>query len=1130
MVNVIPPYHVDEVLVVELNQHDDVLVVPKHVLVDEDENPEEDKFKEEEDPQEEEYDMEIDIEEDENEPDLTYPCEEVDPLSPPPPASKFEPDDEIEDSDSLFLGLMRRDINSLFGRMAYISRRLRGRETTNALVEKKGKAKDKFYGKLILELGNEVRSSVKQGMAVMEKLVEKLRNTKDKSAPMTQATIRQMIKDSFDAAIAAERARQANVRNDARAVKLRRWFKKIKSVFEISERAEGKKVKFVAATLEGPALTWWKTKVKEYDVVAYTQRFNELALMCPRIVEPKRVKVDAYIRGLKDNIKGEVTSSKPTDLNEAARYCKEKSVATGANAQHIWTCYDSGEQGHTRNIYPKKVKQEKVREARGRAYAIQDAEPQGPNVVTGTFMLNNRYAFVLFDLGSDKSFMDTIFIAMLDIDLIKIGASYEVELVDERVASTNTILKGCTLNLVNCICEIDLMPIDLGTFDVIISMDWLVKHDAVIICSEKVVRIPYGNEMLIVENVKESKSKEKRMKDVPVIRDFPKLRIKEEDILITAFRTRYGHFEFQVMPFRLTNAPAVFIDLMKRVCKSYLDKFVIVFIDDILVYSKDEEEHEKQLKIILELLKKKRLGVHVYPAKIKAMMSWAAPMTPTEVRQFLGLVGYYRRFIEGAVVFALRLWRHYLYGTKCVVFIDHKSLQHILNQKELNLRQRRWIELPSDYDCEIRYHPGKANVVADALSRKERIKPLCIRALMMTIYNDLSKRILKAHEGAMKKKYVRKENLGRLIKPIFEFCTDETRCFGNRVWLPRYGGLRNLVMHGSHKSKYSIHSGSDKMYQDLKPLYWWSNMKGDITTYVSKFLTCAMVKAKHQKPFGLLQKPENLVWKWERITMDFVSRLSRTPSGYDTIWVIVDRLTKSAHFLPMQKTDSIEKLTRLYLKEIVCRHGITISIILDRDSHFTSRFWRSLQEALGTNLDMSTAYHPQTNGQTERAIQTLKDMLRTYSEVGDSQLTGPELIHDTTEKIIHIKNRLLATSSHQKIYAHKRLKPLEFKVGDMVFLKVSPWKGAMRFGKRKKLSPRYIGLFKILARVGLVAYTLKLPKELKGIHSTFHVSNLKKCLAKDNVVVLIDEIQLDDKLQMIKEPVEVMDREVKRLK
>ncbi|GJY32908.1 putative reverse transcriptase domain-containing protein [Tanacetum coccineum] len=319
-------------------------------------------------------------------------------------------------------------------------------------------------------------------------------------------------------------------------------------------------------------------------------------------------------------------------------------------------------------------------------------------------------------------------------------------------------------------------------------------------------------------------------------------------------------------------------------------------------------------------------------------------------------------------------------------------------------------------------------------------------------------------------------------------------------------------MHESHKSKYSIHPGSDKMYRDLKKLYWWPNMKAIIAEYVGKCLTCSRVKAECQKPSGLLVQPEIPMWKWERITMDFITKLPKTSNGHDTIWVIVDRLTKSAHFIPTRETDSMETLTRLYIKEIVSRHGVPISIISDRDSHFTSRFWQSLQSALGTQLDMSTAYHPETDGQSERTIQTLEDMLRAspfealygrkcrspvcWAKVGDVQLTGPEIIHETTKKIVQIRQRLQAARDRQRSYANIRRNPLEFQIGP----------------------------FKILERIGPVAYKLELPEELRNVHSTFHVSNLKKCLSDKSLVIPMKELRLDDKLNFVEEPVEIMDR------
>ncbi|GJU44192.1 putative reverse transcriptase domain-containing protein [Tanacetum coccineum] len=240
---------------------------------------------------------------------------------------------------------------------------------------------------------------------------------------------------------------------------------------------------------------------------------------------------------------------------------------------------------------------------------------------------------------------------------------------------------------------------------------------------------------------------------------------------------------------------------------------------------------------------------------------------------------------------------------------------------------------------------------------------------------------MNAQTEAQKPENLKNEDVGGMIrkdipKEKLEPRADGTLCLNGRSWLPCYGDLRTVIMHESHKSKYSIHPGSDKMYQDMKKLYWWPNMKADIATYVSKCLTCAKVKAEHQRPSGLLVQPEIPQWKWDNITMDFVTKLPKSSQGYDTIWVIVDRLTKSAIFTPMRETDSMEKLARMYLKEVVTRHGIPVSIICDRDPRFASNFWRSLQKALGTNLDMSTAYHPQTDGQSERTIQTLEDMLR----------------------------------------------------------------------------------------------------------------------------------------------------------
>ncbi|WVZ52281.1 hypothetical protein U9M48_003357 [Paspalum notatum var. saurae] len=659
------------------------------------------------------------------------------------------------------------------------------------------------------------------------------------------------------------------------------------------------------------------------------------------------------------------------------------------------------------------------------------------------------------------------------------------------------------------------------------------------------------------------------------------------------------------MSFGLTNAPAYFMQLMNSVFMDYLDKFVVVFIDDIMIYSKTEAEHEEHLSLVLQRLREHKLyskfskcefwidevrflghvvskgGIAVDPSKVSTVTNWKVLEIPKEVRGFLGLAGYYRRFIENfskianpmtfllendaefrwtnaqqaafddlkkrlttapvltlpdqqkkfivycdasrdglgcvlmqesiviayaswqlrkhevnypthdlklaAVVHALKIWRHYLYGQRCEIYTDQKSLKYIFTQNELNMRQRRWLELIMDYDMEIHYHPGKANVVADALSRKsyanmalgfqmphelcEEFERLSLGFLHHTTAAAFEaeptlEQEIREHQKDDEKLQEIRELLKLGKAPHFRKHEQGTLWYKNRICVPNVDIIRKLILSEAHDTAYSIHPGSTKMYYDLEERFLWYGMKRAVAEYVAICDTCQRVKTEHQRPAGLLQPLKVPEWKWEEITVDFIVGLPRTQKGYNSIWVVVDRLTKVAHFIPVNTTYSGAKLAELYISRIVYLHGVPKRIISDRGSHYQASLKKSPFEAL-------------------------------YGK----RCRTPLFWNQTGEK--------------QRSYADVRRRDLSFKVDDHVYLKISPMSGIRRFNMKGKLAPRYIRPFKILEK--------KLPPSLSGVHDVFHMSQLKKCLRVPEEQAPLEGLDVQEDLTYTEHPVKILD-------
>lgn len=745
---------------------------------------------------------------------------------------------------------------------------------------------------------------------------------------------------------------------------------------------------------------------------------------------------------------------------------------------------------------------------------------------------------------------------------------------------------------------------------------------------------------------------------------YHQIRIKEEDIHKTAFRTRYGHYEFLVLPFGLTNAPATFMTLMNDIFREFLDQFVIVYLDDILIYSKTREEHLQHLQQVLQILRKHRLyaklskceilkqkveylghyisseGISVDLRKVTVVKEWPIPTNISELRSFLGLASYYRKFVKGfssiaapltlllhkdqpykwddtkqvafdelkrlltsapvlllpdptkpftvttdasdiaigavlsqnqgkgeqpvayesrklspaeqnypvhekellAIVHAIKLWRTYLEGQKFTVVTDHASLEFIKSQSNLSRRQARWLEVLQSSDFEVKYRPGKTNVVADALSRPPHLANITTLSTYLTNKN--------LEKGYYQDKYFsfifetlknpEKSDAKQQARASHYELRDNKLYLkeGQRLAIPKDKELRTRLLYEYHDIPITGHLGIDKTYEAIRRDYFWPKMGKDVQKYITSCDSCQRNKSSNLQPAGLLQPLTTPSKRWEQVTMDFIVQLPTTRNKHDAIVVFLDRLSKRAHFCPTHTSVTAPEVAKIFFSNIFKNHGLPQVIVSDRDAKFTSRFWKTLFEQLGTKLAMSTAFHPQTDGQTERMNRTLEEMLRAYSSYKqdnwDEYLPAAEFAYNNSKQpstehtpfeldcgqhpttpsslaakkntqvpavddflshwstMIQIaKDNLMIAQERQVKYANQHRRYEKFKVGDKVLLSTQHINSPIDKNRpTKKLAPKYIGPYKIVTAISTTAYKLDLPENLK-IHPVFHISLLK---------------------------------------